>query len=53
LRKATAELAIAKDALDVGKKTAAVGKACESCHDGADDLTEPIEWRFQSLLTPD
>jgi quinol-cytochrome oxidoreductase complex cytochrome b subunit len=53
LRKATAELAIAKDATDVGKKTAAVGKACESCHDGADDLTEPIEWRFQSLLTPD
>jgi quinol-cytochrome oxidoreductase complex cytochrome b subunit len=53
LRKATAELAVARDATEVGKRTVAVGKACESCHDGADDPTEPIEWRFQSLLTPD
>jgi quinol-cytochrome oxidoreductase complex cytochrome b subunit len=53
LRKTTAELALAKDPADVGKKMAAVGKACEACHSGADEPTEPIEWRFQSLLTPD
>ncbi|MCA8916284.1 MAG: cytochrome b N-terminal domain-containing protein [Planctomycetes bacterium] len=48
--KRTDELAKATDPADVGKKAAAVGKACEACHDGADDLDEPIEWAFQSLL---
>jgi quinol-cytochrome oxidoreductase complex cytochrome b subunit len=53
LRKATAELAVAKDPADAGKKAAAVGKTCENCHAGADDPTEPIEWRFASLLLPE
>ena len=44
------ELAKAKDPADVGKKAAAVGKACETCHSGADDLDEPIEWTFRSML---
>ncbi|MCB9892954.1 MAG: cytochrome b N-terminal domain-containing protein [Planctomycetes bacterium] len=48
--KRTDELATATDPADVGKKAAAIGKACEACHDGADDLDEPIEWAFQSLL---
>ena len=53
LRQATSELATAKDAGEAGKRTAAIGKVCESCHDDAVQPTEPIEWRFQSLLTPD
>ena len=40
----------AKDPIDVASQAKAVGKACEACHDGADDPDEPIEWRFQSLL---
>lgn len=40
----------AEDAADVGKKMAAVGKACETCHEGADHPDEPIEWAYASLL---
>lgn len=50
LRKATDELAQAKDAADVARKSAAVGKTCEACHDGADEPDEPIEWTFKSML---
>jgi hypothetical protein len=53
LRKASGELAAAKDTGEVAKRTAAIGKVCESCHDGADDPSEVIEWRFQSMLKPD
>lgn len=53
MRKSSAELAMAKDAGEVAKRTAAIGKVCEACHDGADDASEVIEWRFQSLLQPD
>jgi quinol-cytochrome oxidoreductase complex cytochrome b subunit len=50
LRRAMDELAQAKDAADLGRKAAAVGKACEACHDGADEPDEPIEWTFKSML---
>ncbi|MBX3460367.1 MAG: cytochrome b N-terminal domain-containing protein [Planctomycetes bacterium] len=50
LNKAIEALAEAKDAEDVGKKMAAVGKACETCHEGADYPDEPIEWAYSSLL---
>lgn len=53
LREATGELATAKSPEEVAAKALEVGKACEACHEGGDELDEPIEWRFQSLLKPD
>lgn len=50
VREAAGELATAKDAGEVARKSAELGKTCEACHDGADEPDEPIEWTFQSLL---
>ncbi|MCA8936919.1 MAG: hypothetical protein KDB68_12035, partial [Planctomycetes bacterium] len=50
LRTASEALSKATSATEVVKLSAEVGKACESCHDGADEPDEPIEWTFQSLL---
>jgi len=50
LREATSQLALAKDPADLARKAAAVGKACENCHDGADEPDKPIEWSFKSFL---
>ncbi|MBK8206937.1 MAG: cytochrome b N-terminal domain-containing protein [Planctomycetes bacterium] len=50
LATAVEELAQASNPEDVGKKMAAVGKACETCHEGADEPDEPIEWAYSSLL---
>ncbi|MBZ0136074.1 MAG: cytochrome b N-terminal domain-containing protein [Planctomycetes bacterium] len=53
LRRATDELALARTPTEVAARAREVGKTCEACHDGGDDLDEPIEWRFESLLQPD
>lgn len=50
LANAVEELAQASNPEEVGKKMAAVGKACETCHEGADEPDEPIEWAYSSLL---
>lgn len=50
LSKAVDELAQAGNPQEVGKRMAAVGKACETCHEGADEPDEPIEWAYSSLL---
>ena len=53
LSKANNALATAKTPEEVAARAKDVGKACEACHDGADEPDEPIEWRFESLLQPD
>lgn len=50
LAAASEALSNAGSATEVVKLSAEVGKACEACHDGADEPDEPIEWTFQSLL---
>lgn len=50
LRDAVAKLDTARTPEDVGRIMAEAGQACDDCHEGADDPTEPIEWRYRSLL---
>jgi quinol-cytochrome oxidoreductase complex cytochrome b subunit len=35
---------------DLAMRMAALGRACEACHDGGDEPDAPIEWRYMSLL---
>lgn len=44
------ELAKARSPEDIARTASSIGQACESCHDGADELGSPIEWRYRSLL---
>lgn len=50
LKLAVAELGKAETPEDVARLAKAVGKACETCHDAAQDLDEPIEWTFAGML---
>lgn len=50
LKKAVSELGQAKSPEEVADRAKAVGKACETCHDAAMDLDEPIEWTYAGML---